>query len=603
MAEDFVFGPAETTEAVVEARIARLRGVSHAHRIEPRDPEPLDDVTLWVTVGPDVDADDVWVYYTTDGSDPAGSGGSAQNGSAVRFVRESVGWDDLVWGFVTTLVATIPGQADGVLVRYTIEVAGRTIDGGEGSATRTPYFAYAVDTWRTPDWARDAVMYYVMPDRFHPGPGRDWIQTEDNAVPMGGTLAGIRHKLDYIQEMGFTALWLMPWMTGPTYHKYGATDFWAVDPDFGTEQDLRDLIDDAHGRGMRVLVDFVANHCSDEHPYFRAALQDPSSPYRSWFTFDDDGGYLSFFGGGELPHLRHDNPETRAFVLDLARSWVRDLGIDGYDLDYAIGPTHEFWAEFGRAVREVGPEVVVFTEGVTTPEALLGYVGRVDGSQDFAWCQAARRTFGNHKMDVAQFERFLSAGDHFFPDGFIAPIMLDNQNMDRFLLVADGDQRKLRLAAACQYSMSRPLSVWAGTEMGMGQRDPATHDLNSVRDVTAWDAQDARTTAMFRRLGALRAEHPALGRGERVPVIADATTGLLVYEKRLGDDLVVVVLNASDHEQEVDVGYGDLVDLLENLVPADEQTMPGDGRLKAGAGSTRITMAPWSPAYLVPVRA
>lgn len=585
--DDFVFGPGELTEHVVAQRKALLAGIAHGHDIHPRDPQPCEAVTVHITVGPAVNARDAWCYYTTDGSNPAGSRGIPIVGHAMPFEFARVTWDDLVWGYVTHFQVVIPPQPEGTLVRYLIECDGHYANGGEGSATNTPYFAYSVDSWAVPDWVRDAVMYYVLPDRFYPGNGRSWKQTNDLSIPMGGTLRGVRDKLDYIQSMGFNCLWLMPWMAGPTYHKYGATDFYAVDPDFGTEQDLRELIASAHLRGMRVLVDFVGNHCSDQHPFFLEAKADPNSRYRDWFYFGDDGIYQSFFGGGELPHLRHDNPETRQYIIDLACHWVREYGIDGFDLDYAVGPALEFWTEFGRAVREVSSDVVIFTEGVTTPEALLTFQGRVDGCQDFAWCQAIRRTFGSGKHNVEEFERFLAGSDRFFPVNFIAPIMIDNHNMNRFLLVAGNDQRRLRLAAACQYSMSQPLSVWAGTEMGMSQqRDSADSDLNDIRHATAWDAMNEETVAWFRKLGALRAAHPSLRRGERIPLMADSTTGILAYEKRADADRCVVILNASDSTRLVQLPA--LAGLQDEL-----------GAYELRPDGTSFTLPAWGAAYFV----
>lgn len=585
--DDFVFGPGELTEHVVAQRKALLAGIAHGHDIHPRDPQPCEAVTVHITVGPAVNARDAWCYYTTDGSNPAGSRGIPMVGHAMPFEFARVTWDDLVWGYVTHFQVVIPPQPEGTLVRYLIECDGHYANGGEGSATNTPYFAYSVDSWAVPDWVRDAVMYYVLPDRFYPGNGRSWKQTNDLSIPMGGTLRGVRDKLDYIQSMGFNCLWLMPWMAGPTYHKYGATDFYAVDPDFGTEQDLRELIASAHLRGMRVLVDFVGNHCSDQHPFFLEAKADPNSRYRDWFYFGDDGIYQSFFGGGELPHLRHDNPETRQYIIDLACHWVREYGIDGFDLDYAVGPALEFWTEFGRAVREVSSDVVIFTEGVTTPEALLTFQGRVDGCQDFAWCQAIRRTFGSGKHNVEEFERFLAGSDRFFPVNFIAPIMIDNHNMNRFLLVAGNDQRRLRLAAACQYSMSQPLSVWAGTEMGMSQqRDSADSDLNDIRHATAWDAMNEETVAWFRKLGALRAAHPSLRRGERIPLMADSTTDILAYEKRADADRCVVILNASDSTRLVQLPA--LAGLQDEL-----------GAYELRPDGTSFTLPAWGAAYFV----
>lgn len=588
--EDFVFGPGELTEQIVAQRKITLSGIAHGHNITPRDPQPDEAVTLHITVGPAANVRDVWCYYTTDGSNPNGSRGIASSGVATSFRIVQVTWDDLVWGYVTHLEAIIPGQANGTLVRYLIECDGQYADGGEGSAARTPYYAYAVDSWQTPDWIRDAVMYYVMPDRFYPGDGYAWRQTDDLSKPMGGTLRGIHDKLDYIQRMGFNCLWLMPWMTGPTYHKYGATDFYAVDPDLGTEQDLRDLINSAHQRGMRVLVDFVGNHCSDQHPFFTEARSNMASTYRKWFHFAEGDEYQSFFGGGELPHLCHDNPETRQYIIDLARYWVRKYGIDGYDLDYSVGPALEFWTDFGRAVREVSTDVVVFTEGVTTPEALLTFHGRVDGCQDFAWCQAVRRTFANGRLNVEEFERFLAGSDAFFPNNFIAPIMIDNHNMNRFLLVAGNDPRRLRVAAACLYSISQPISVWAGTEMGMSQQlDSTNRDLNYIRHATAWDNMDTETVAWFRQLGTLRTAHISLRRGYRTPLIADASTGVLAYEKTLGEDRCVVIMNASETKQVIS---------LPQL--AGCRDMLGNYHVTRTSDGGTVMLPPWSAAYLIP---
>lgn len=589
MAEDFVFGPAELTEEVVARRKETRGGLAHEHHISPADPNPHEQVSIRITVGPSANARDAWCYYTTDGSNPAGAAGVASEGKALAFSLKSVEWDDLVWGFVSTFEAVIPGQNDGTFVLYLIECDGRYANGGEGSATITPYFAYSVDSWQCPDWVRDAIMYYVMPDRFYPGDGVAWKETEDNSQIMGGTLQGIKDKLNYIQSMGFNTLWLMPWMDGPTYHNYGATDFYGVDPQFGTEEDLRDLITDAHERGFRVLVDFVGNHCSDEHPYFLDAKSNVNSKYRNWFNFGEGSQYESFFSGGELPQLNLNNTETRKYVFDLARYWVTEYGIDGYDLDYAIGPSHELWAAFSRSVREVSDEVVIFTEGVTTPESLLSYVGRVDGCQDFAWCQAARRVFGNGKITVEEFERFLSGSDKFFPSNFVAPIMLDNQNMDRFLLVAGNDQRKLRVAAACQYTMSQPISVWAGTEMGMSQRVSASENLNFVRDVTAWDDIDEETSTWFRSLAELRKKHPSLRRGIRTPMIADAQTGILAYSKSYESERCIVVLNTSETWRQVEIPGA----------TSGSKDALGENALEMINGVMTLTVQGWSAAIII----
>ncbi|MEN6454744.1 MAG: alpha-amylase family glycosyl hydrolase [Prolixibacteraceae bacterium] len=594
-ATDFVFGNNELTDLIVQKRIKNLSGIFHNYRINPRTPKPGEEVAVTITVGPNVNAARAWCYYTTDGSDPEGLNGVAVNGNAVPFLQTNVIWDDLVWGYITEFRAVIPAQSKKMIIRYLIECGGeyaRGTEGSEGSSEDRPYFAYAVDDWQTPDWIYDAVMYYVLPDRFYPGDNSKWIQTEDLSKHMGGTLKGVRQKLDYLQELGINTLWLMPFMKGPEYHKYGASDFYAIDPRLGTEQDLKDLIRDVHSRGMKVLVDFVANHCSKDHPYFKEALADSESKYRSWFEISQDGTYESFFNTGDLPHLVNENPEVRKYLLALAVHWVKDYGIDGFDLDYAIGPSHEFWTTFSYALRQVSDTIVLFTEGVTTPEALLSYAGRTDGCQDFAFCQAARKTFAYDKMNVQEFERFLHGSEGYFPEGFIAPVMIDNQNMDRFLFVSGNDKQRLKIASACLFSMSRPVSLWAGTEMGMTQKiSAAGSTLDASRNATSWENMDTELLSWFKLLAKARKEHLSLARGKRKPLIADAATGILAYEKVTGNDRVVVALNNSDSLQDIclkeAVGCRDIL---------------GGNKVSTIKNETMLRLPARSAAYLVPYK-
>ncbi len=577
-ATDFVFGNNELTENIVNKRIENLAGILHNHRIEPRSPGMGQEVTLTVTVGNKVDAVNAWCYFTTDGSNPKGSNGIAANGTVIPFEQTGVIWEDLIWGYLTEFQAKIPAQFQTGVVRYIIEIGGqyaKGTEGSEGSSKTHPYFAYAVDDWSIPDWTHDAVMYYVMPDRFNPGQGKSWIQKENLEEPMGGTLKGIQEKLDHLEKLGVNVLWLMPFMSGPTYHKYGTIDFYAVDPGFGTEEDLKDLINDAHSRGMKVLVDFVANHCSNQHPFFQDAMSDPNSKYRDWFEINEDGSYESFFGGGELPYLSNENPEVRQYLIELGKHWIVNLGLDGFDLDYTIGPSHEFWATFGYEMRKLGKEIVMFTEGVTTPESLLTYAGRVDGCQDFAYCQASRQAFAYDKITVEEFERYLKGSESYFPEDFIAPVMIDNHNMDRFLFVSNDEVKRLKVASAVLYSMSRPISIWAGTELGMSQTaSSAKSTLSASRHATDWENIDEDVLEYFIKLGEIRKEHKAMARGKRIPIIANADTGVLAYEKYFEDDRIVVVINNGNKPQKLELSqaYG-LVDILNNIQVTNKAAM------------------------------
>ncbi len=238
--------------------------------------------------------------------------------------------------------------------------------------------------WRRRDWARQAVIYQIFVDRFYPGGGRDWLQTTDLRGFCGGTLWGVAEKLDYVAELGADCLWLSPIFPSPSHHGYDATDLMHVEPRLGGDEALRALVEQAHARGIRVLLDLVCNHISDEHPIFREARSNPASPHRSWFTFDDSEiGYRTFFGVRSMPQVNLANPAARAWMIDTARYWLREFDVDGYRLDYANGPGPDFWTDFWAACKAEKPDCYCFGEVVDAPVVQRTYVGRLDGCLDF----------------------------------------------------------------------------------------------------------------------------------------------------------------------------------------------------------------------------
>lgn len=536
--EEFIFGTFATDDLKLVYHRAARSGLQHAYLISPRDPQPGEPVTLTVHLGPETPADHVACYYTLDGSDPAGARGEATNGAAALLSRVAVEWDTLRWGYLSRWEAALPAQPEGTMVRYRI---GAWQDGGEelradwpavkpvlersaqaffrgqplpgaalaGDPGAGEVFTYRVDELAPPQWAREAVIYHIFVDRFHPGEGRRWKQTRDLRAVVGGTLWGVAQKLDYIAELGATAIWLSPVFPSPTVHGYDATDTFQVEARLGGGEALRAAVEAAHNRGLRVILDLVANHVSDRHPYFVDALHDPASPYRDWFTFDDsEVGYRTFFGVGSMPQVNLAAPGARVWMLDVARYWLREFDIDGYRLDHAHGPGPGFWPEFWAACKAENPECFAFGEIVEPPERVRLYTGRLDGALDFHLADAFRRTFARGTWTRADFdtfvERHLAYFDH--PD-FLLPTFLDNHDIDRFLFVAGNDKDALREAAAVQMALPGPPVIYYGTEVGMLQAAgrASSVGLEASRGPMWWgDEQDRDLLAFYKRLIAER---------------------------------------------------------------------------------------------------
>ena len=151
------------------------------------------------------------------------------------------------------------------------------------------------------DWFKDAVIYHILIDRFA---GFTSTENWDKPVFLGGNLKGITEKISYLKNLGVNTIWISPFYQTSEYHGYHITDFYKVDPHFGTENDLIELIDAVHKNNMYIIADFVPNHCSNQHPFFIDAIRNKESKYRSWFYFTDwPNKYLCFLSIGFLPKI------------------------------------------------------------------------------------------------------------------------------------------------------------------------------------------------------------------------------------------------------------------------------------------------------------
>ncbi len=530
--EEFIFGTLATDELKLMHHRASRRGLQHQHNLSPRDPEPDQPITVTAYVGINLTADHVACYYTIDNTEPHGDRGRAVNGEVLLLKLDSIEWDTASWGYLACWKGILPPQSEGTLIRYHIgawsgdaeevfadwplvkaasELAAAAFFRGQpvvdvmiGDPHQSHTFTCSVDRLIPPVWAREAVIYHLFVDRFYPGEGRDWLQTDDLMGFCGGTLWGVRDKLDYIVDLGITCIWLSPTFVTPTHHGYDVTDYFHVEPRLGGDEALHALIEAAHARGIRILLDVAFNHLSHQHPFFLDALADSASPYRNWFYFDQSEiGYRTFFGVDTMPQLNVTNPATREWLLDIGRYWLREFDVDGYRLDVADGPGPSFWTDFWLACKSVKPDCLCFGEVVDAPDVQHHYMGRMDGLLDFHLGAALRYTYGTGRWTQAEFDRFYQRHIRYYPDNFLMFSFLDNHDMDRFLSIAAGDKEALRRAALAQFDMPRVPVIFYGTEIGLNQVG-STRDgfgLHISRVPMLWDdTQDHDLLAFFKEL-------------------------------------------------------------------------------------------------------
>lgn len=581
MTEEFSFGTLATDELRLEQIKSQRKGVVHLNRIEPRDPIPNQPIKLVVQTGKDISVENVVCRYTTDNIEP-----SDETAFEIVFEKVGVEWDTLTWGYLTTWQALIPPQPAGTMVNY--QILALPSGGGEPVlADRSVMFNFLIDDDPTPAWTREAIIYQIFLDRFYHGGNNGWKPAHNPADFYGGTLRGVIEKMDYIADLGVNCLWLSPCFPSPSHHGYDATDLFAIEPRLGQIDDMKQLVAEAHRRGIRVLLDFVVNHVSHLHPSFRSAVTDPASAYKDWYTWKQwPEEYVSFFGVKELPELNLSNADARQHVIDAGIFWIEECDVDGYRLDYAYGPSHNFWADFRRTVRATKPDFWLFGEVVETAELQRSYQGRLDGTLDFLLLQALRGTFAFGSWDIARFDAFLTAHEAYFPGDFSRPSFLDNHDMNRFLWVTEGDMAKLRLAALCQFTLAGPPIIYYGTEVGLSQERDIRQNgyglLEESRLPMLWgQSQDNDLLAYYKKLIALRRDHLVLKEGQRWTLHVNAQEGTYAYAREYRDEKMVVAMNNSGVERVMKINDAPSVDLLTQ------------SRYPVQDGAVTLNLKPW----------
>jgi alpha-amylase len=324
-----------------------------------------------------------------------------------------------------------------------------------------------------------------------------------------GDLNGVTVKLDYLKSLGVSGIWLMPINPSPSYHGYDITDYEGINPQYGTLQDFKKLVIEAHKRGIKVVIDMVINHTSDQHPWFKAAL-DPKDPHHDWYLWAKPGTDLkaiSAVGGpawhrasngayyegtfvGAMPDLNYDNPAVRKEMVDVGRFWLR-LGVDGFRLDaaqhiyddlrtdmndpIALQKNTRWWAAYRHALEATNPLVWLVGEVARqNPDDLTPYLGPLNAVFNFPLAtQLIESVNQERNLGIGRGLEYTYAAyrTHAKGDFDDAPF-LSNHDQERVMSQLDDNMAHMRLAAALLLTLPGHPFLYYGEELGMQGAKP-----------------------------------------------------------------------------------------------------------------------------------
>jgi glycosidase/fibronectin type 3 domain-containing protein len=439
----------------------------------------------------------------------------------------------------------------------------------------------------------------TCPQRF-PQPAGDGKEGPRGRDYYGGDLQGITKKLDYLQQLGVTAIYLNPIFASGSNHGYDTRDYLKVSPYFGTLDQFHDLVSQAKARGIRVILDGVFNHMSSDSPFFDryhhyaqvGACESLSSQWRPWFAFHSDhlpcgsADYDGWFGFDSIPVLQKSRSDVQAYFQNVGRYWLQQ-GAGGWRFDVSGDPSFPsgYWEAMRQTLRATDPTALTISETWQKDTTLLRMLrgDRLDTTMNYRLRDAVLgylapgpfdpKGFADsgHSIPASQFAARLASIREDYADAayYSAMNLLDSHDTVRLLwaMTPGADTRaakendaanvaagkaRLRLASLIQFTLPGAPTVYYGDEVGLtGADDP------DDRRTYPWADQgghpDDTLLAHYKALSALRKDASALREGDFRILLADDSAGTVAYGRKTGSQAAVVVVNRSSSAQTVDV--------------------------------------------------
>lgn len=375
----------------------------------------------------------------------------------------------------------------------------------------------------SPDWAKDAIVYEVFVRKFTPE----------------GNLKGVIERIPYLKTLGINCIWLMPIWDGPTSHGYGATDFFEIEQDYGTMDDFKELLETARQAGIRIILDFIANHTSDQHPYFLSAYHNPFSAFRDWYRWfpREKVGYYGYEFHNDwdtLPNLNYENPNVRQYILSAAAFWASP-GVDGFRCDVAWAVPHDFWKLFRRSLKNINPDFLTIDE--VLPRSPAYHKDEFDMSYD--------TDFYGNLLDVMTGKKPLSAIDYGlkktqknYPAYTLDFRYIENHDMDRF--ITQFGLNKTKLAATLLLTIPGTPLIYYGQEIGLQEKTPSME----------WNRQDSELLEFYKKLIHLRRQALSMRQGEMIKVTTNLEQSVYAYLRKMACESFLIILNFANEQKD-----------------------------------------------------
>ncbi|MBW6472433.1 MAG: glycoside hydrolase family 13 protein [Anaerolineaceae bacterium] len=438
-----------------------------------------------------------------------------------------------------------------------------------------PYLNHE-DLFHPPGWVKNTIWYQIFPERYadgdtgnNPENSLPWGSEEDTIYKFyGGDLQGVIDHLDELVELGINGIYFTPIFESPSSHKYDTTNYYKIDPAFGTNELFGELMEKAHQRGIRVMLDAVFNHCGWFHPFWQDVVKHgrESKYYDCFFierepvinfeveegkipkvSFDERGhlNYATFAFTPLMPKWNTDHPLVKEHLFGAIRYWTETYRVDGWRLDVSNEVPHAFWREFRQMLKHINPEIYILGENWDNSYPwLMG--DQFDGVMNYEltypiWFLLGEPDRVKQKYDVVEYQEAINQLLANYPKHNL-PVMynlIDSHDTPRIMSICGDNVDKVKLAYLLQFTFAGAPSVYYGSEVGLA--GPEGHN----RRCMPWEAsqQDKDIRSFVKNLIRLRKRYSVFGEVNLKWLLVDSENQAFIFQKNEDHQRLIVVVN------------------------------------------------------------
>ena len=418
-----------------------------------------------------------------------------------------------------------------------------------------PYIAEE-DLYEEEKWLQESIIYQIFPDRFCNGDNSKNIKVNTKSM-YGGDLRGVIEKLSYLKELGVNLIYLTPVFKSTTNHKYNTRDYFDIDPQFGTINEARELVEKAHNNGIKIIFDAVFNHSGSDFFAFKDLIKNQQqSKYKDWYFIDSwpvsqaKDKYYTFANGCEnMPKLNTNNEEVKEYLLSVGEYWIKEIGIDGWRLDVCDEVGHEFWRAFRKRIKKANKNTIIIGEIMHEANSFLKG-DQLDGIMNYPFKNAIIDFFGKNIINAREFLDIMAENRVLYMDSIIRQMwnLIGSHDTKRIYNECEGNINKIKLAIAYQFLYIGVPYIYYGDEIGLdGEDDPDN------RKCMIWDEENQNKDLLnfYKMMIKLRKANKELIYGDFEEIYCK--DDLLAFKRVLKDTNILVLFNNSDKDEAIEL--------------------------------------------------